>query len=258
MATQPITKTGLEKLRKLGFPEVKENNLWLVLRVKGDGVRAPEAWNAKVYTNSAGNMKVVTTDMVTLEALLSGPPRTTLPEHEKPGRIISIDDSGWGFPLLGALIGVYDSQSGQILTDEIPVEYFQPPKFHEKQYLIYASNIAMKMLEKLDVHPGDERLLIKVCTGYMNSDIVHALGKVGFKVQTCKIEEPLQSTLETAHKKYICEGVSADLYYDPKELSQVDIPRNFKQVVNWINENNAWNIAKTGWKFFKTMKEVKI
>jgi hypothetical protein len=110
MATQPISKTQLDTLRKLGLPEVKENNQWLVLHVKGDGVRAPESWNSKVYINSAGNMKVVTTDMATLAALLSESPRTALPE---PCRIISIDDSGWGFPLLGVLIGVHDSQTGK-------------------------------------------------------------------------------------------------------------------------------------------------
>lgn len=251
MATQPISKTQLDTLRKLGLPEVKENNQWLVLHVKGDGVRAPKLWNAKVYTNGAGNMKVVTTDMATLVALLSEPPRMALPE---PGRIISIDDSGWGFPLLGVIIGVHDSQTGQILTDEIPVEYFQPPKFQEKRYLICASNIAMLMLDRLGACPGEDGLLVKVCTGYVNSDIVQTLGEVGFKVQSCKIGEPLQSALEAAHRKYILENTMTDLYYDPKELSQKEIPQKFYEVIGWIKANNAWDIAKTGWGFFQTAR----
>ncbi len=79
MPTQPISKTQLDALRKLGLPEVKENNQWLVLHVKGDGVKAPESWNARVYANSAGNMKVVTTDMAVLAALLSESPRMEFP-----------------------------------------------------------------------------------------------------------------------------------------------------------------------------------
>ena len=92
MTSQLITKGQLETLKKLGLPEVKENNQWLVLHVKGDGVRAPQSWNAKVYTNSAGNMKVVTTDMAVLSALLAESSQGILPEQ---GRVISIDDSGW-------------------------------------------------------------------------------------------------------------------------------------------------------------------
>ena len=109
MTTQPISKDQLDILRKLGLPEVKEKNQWLVLHVKGDGIRAPGSWNARVYTNDAGNMKVVTTDMATLVALLSGQPQAPQRASSEPGRVISIDDSGWGFPLLGTLVGLHDS-----------------------------------------------------------------------------------------------------------------------------------------------------
>src|SRR5659263_546147 len=117
MATQPITQTQLEMLRKLSLPEVKENNQWLVLHVKGDGEKAPQSWNAKIYTNGAGNMKVVTTDMATLEALFDGrqhAQKMTPQANREAGRVITIDDSGWGFPLLGTLIGLHDSLDNSI------------------------------------------------------------------------------------------------------------------------------------------------
>ncbi|VVB87183.1 Uncharacterised protein [uncultured archaeon] len=123
MDTQQISKTQLDTLRKMGLPEVKENNQWLVLHVKGDGVKAPESWNAKVYTDSAGNMKVVTTDMAVLVALLSESPRMALPD---PTRIISIDDSGWGFPLLGTLVGLHDSLDDSLHIGEVSVKYYIP------------------------------------------------------------------------------------------------------------------------------------
>src|SRR3990172_11294987 len=101
MTSKAISKGQLDALRKLGLPEVKENNQWLVLHVKGDGVRAPQSWNARIYTNSAGNMKVVTPDTAILVALLDGRQQASQmvpPAEPEPSRVISIDDSGWGFP----------------------------------------------------------------------------------------------------------------------------------------------------------------
>ncbi len=100
MVTQQISKYQLDVLKGLGLPEVKENNQWLVLHVRGDGIRAPVSWNAKVYTNSAGSMKVVTTDTAALLALLGGGSQVQAlqvpPSAPGSSRVISIDDSGWG------------------------------------------------------------------------------------------------------------------------------------------------------------------
>jgi len=95
MTTQFISKNQLDTLKKLGLPEVKENNQWLLLHVKGDGEKAPQSWNARIYTNSAGNMKVVTTDMSVFSALLDGrqhAQKMTPPAKPEAGRVITIDD----------------------------------------------------------------------------------------------------------------------------------------------------------------------
>jgi len=138
MTTQLISKNQLDTLKKLGLPEVKENNQWLLLHVKGDGEKAPQSWNAKIYTNSAGNMKVVTTDMATLTALLDGrqqAQKMAPPAKYEASRVISIDDSGWGFPLLGTLIGLHDSLDNSIHIGEVSVKYYQSPFFERKDYL---------------------------------------------------------------------------------------------------------------------------
>lgn len=260
MATQPITQTQLEMLRKLGLPEVKENNQWLLLHVKGDGEKAPQSWNAKVYINSAGSMKVVTTDTATLAALLDGrqqAPQMVPPAKSEASRVISIDDSGWGFPLLGTLIGLHDSLDNSIHIGEVPVKYYQSPFFEQKDYLNEAANQVVRLLSELQ-HPNADNFdprtvnaLFKVCTGYVNTGIVRELKDRGFKVETCAIGEPLQSALETAHMNYIREKTRADIYYDPKELDKADIPKKFGEVVKWIEKNNAWSLAKTCWNFFK-------
>ncbi len=254
MTSQPMSKGQLDALRKLGLPEVKENNQWLVLHVKGDGVRAPASWNAKVYTNSAGNMKVVTTDMAVLAALLSESSQGTLPE---PGRVISIDDSGWGFPLGGTLVGMHDSLDNSIHIGEVTVNYYQSPFFERKDYLYIAANQVVRLLRELQ-HPNADifdprtvNVLFRVCTGYVNTGIVRELRERGFKVETCAIGEPLQSALEKQHREYIKCLTNADIYYDPKDLDKSNIGRAFGDTIEWIQKNNAWSMAKTGWGYFK-------
>jgi hypothetical protein len=257
MTSQAISRGQLDALKKLGLPEVKENNQWLVLHVKGDGVRAPASWNAKVYTNSAGNMKVVTTDMAVLAALLAESSQGILPEQ---GRVISIDDSGWGFPLLGTLVGLHDSLDNSIHIGEVSVKYYQSPFFERKDYLYIAANQVVRLLGELQ-HPNADifdprtvNVLFKVCTGYVNTGIVRELRERSFKVETCAIGEPLQSALEAAHMNYIREKTGADIYYDPKELDKADVPKKFGEAVKWIEKNNAWSLAKTGWNYFKARK----
>ncbi len=247
-------------LRKLGLPEVKENNPWLLLHVKGDEVRAPRSWNAKVYTNNAEKMKVVSTDTAILSALLVGrqqAQKMAPPAKFEAERVISIDDSGWGFPLLGTLIGMHDSLDNSIHIGEVPVKYYQSPFFERKDYLDEAAHQVVRLLGELQ-HPDadtfDSRAvnaLFLVCTGYVNTGIVRELRERGFKVETCAIGEPLQSALETAHMNYIREKTRADIYYDPKELDKAGIPKKFGEVVKWIEKNNAWSLAKTGWNYFK-------
>src|SRR5665811_1998025 len=116
-----IAKTQLEILKKLGLPEVKENNKWFVLHVKGDGVRAPTSWNAKVYTNKGGDLKAVTTDEQVLHRLLGDEPVFASPAKS---RIISIDDSGRGFPLGGTLVGLHDSFDNSFHYGEVTVGYY--------------------------------------------------------------------------------------------------------------------------------------
>lgn len=271
MTTQLISQGQLDVLRKLGLPEVKENNQWLVLHVKGDGIRAPESWNARVYTNDAGNMKVVTTDMAILVVLLECKEHCVDCKPQKfaeceegsravavnkaPPRIISIDDSGWGFPLMGTLVGIHDSKSGRIAFCEVPVEYYQSPRFEEKMYLMVAAIETRKLLAEIfNILEGSApNVLFKVCTGYVNTYIVELLRTEGFKVETCAIGEPLQSALEKAHAEYVSKNAGAVLYYDPKDIDPSNIGRAYHDTVEWIQKNNAWHLAKTGWQSLKKL-----
>ena len=255
-----IAKTQLEILKKLGLPEVKENNKWLVIHVKGDGIRAPAAWNAKVYTNKAGDLKVVTTDEQVLDKLLNNEPLFAA-TFAAPAvtRVISIDDSGWGFPLGGTLVGLHDSFDNSFHYGEVTVGYYQSPLFEEKAYLWAAASAVIKILGRLDKGNADvfdfrtigKDVLFKVCKGYVNTGIVKELRERGFNVETCAIGEPLQSALENEHRDYIKRLSNADVYYDPKELDPTNIGLAFKDVTEWIEKNDKLSMAKTGWKYYK-------
>jgi len=304
--TQAIDYAMLERIKFLGLPQVKEKNTWLLLHIKGDGIKAPESWNAKVYTNKAEELKLVVTDVDIFNDLMMGRKvRAMNKEQERPPespttfighieqiykeaeqatckdhcvecaphkaaecevsslesrRIISIDDSGWGFPIGGTLVGLHDSLDNSLHYGEVAVAYYQNPHFEGKAYLWAAANAVVKLLGKLQ-HPGadifDPRTVtvqFKVCTGYVNIGIVKELRERGFRVETCAIGEPLQSALEKQHREYIKCLTNADVYYDPKDLGKSNIGRAYSDAVEWIEKNNAWSIAKTGWKSMKKLR----
>ena len=169
--------------------------------------------------------------------------------ERKSERIITVDDSGWGYPILGVLIGAHDSQTDQIIIEEIKVQYFQSPYFETKTYLNQAAIATMHLLERLKVSPHET--LIKICTGYIHTETVRVLIENGYTIERGVIGEPLQSKLEAAHTEYVKEATSAGMYYDPKELDKKEIGKKFHEVIAWIKKNNAWNITKTGWGYFK-------
>jgi hypothetical protein len=250
--TRIINSEMLDKLKALGMPEVKENNPWLMLHIKGDDTKAPGSWNAKVYRNKAGILKVVTTDMDILDSLLTNTAPSTpvsVATEKKSKRVITIDDSGWGFPLMGVLIGAHDSQTGQIIIEEIKVEYFQSPYFETKLYLKQAVIATMRLLDRLKASP--DGILIKICTGYIHTEAVRVLIENGYTIERGVIGEPLQSRLEAEHAEYVKKATNAGIYYDPKELDKKEIGRKFHEVIAWIKKHNARNIAKTGWGYFK-------
>ena len=244
MESYKIDDDMLEKIKALKLPEKKENNEYILLHVHGDNIRAPETFNAKVYSGKKG-LKLVTNDYHTLQQLIEGKANN----HNDFDRIIHIDDSGAGFPLQGILIGAYDTKTNEIEIEEVSVEFFQSPKFENQEYLDEAANVALKLIGKFNASPKDT--LIKICTGFVNTKIKEKLRELSYDVQIAKIGEPLQSGLENEHKAYIRRTTGFAEYYDPKETTNVS--SEFDKVINWVKEKSQerLRLAKTGWYFFK-------
>jgi hypothetical protein len=277
MFATSIDKETLNKVRSLGLPEKRENNQYLLLRMDGDGVRAPKSWNVKIYTNGKNELKLVTTDEGILKKLLNGEssimqnivlsrdePLVTPPipkfttgktltdfvfegaESKDPLLTLQVDDAGWGFPLGGVMIGATDGN--RVETGLIDQMYFQDGAFESKGYLQEAANITLELIAKFGAMPDNSR--IEICPGYINSTSRKTLIRKGYRVEVKQITGLLQNELEKKFFEYI-STLGYESYYDPKETT--NISKKFNDVIKWIYEDgdNRMALAKTGWKYFK-------
>jgi hypothetical protein len=237
MDVRPIDSETFKSLESLGLPRRGDQpNPYVVLSVRGDGKRAPEAWIATVYRNDRGQLKLVTTDFATLQKLLPGEPK----------RIIRVDDAGWGFPLGGVMIGATDGS--RVETGLIDTRFFQGNPFKAHAYLAEAARITLDLVKRLGGKPGETQ--IEICPGYVNSRSKEALQKEGYDVHVTEITGLLQTELEKRFKEY-AESLGYPAYYDPKETRSPAMA--FNQVIRWIDQDpeQRMKIAKTGWKYFR-------
>ncbi|CAJ35110.1 hypothetical protein [Methanocella arvoryzae] len=277
MFTTPVSRPFIDTLKALGLPEKKENNIYLVLHVHGDGIRAPKGWNAKIFRNSKNELKLVTTDEAILNRLLKGgpgvakkedAPRATpivtppLPKHtastaltdfgmedcKQPEAqlVIKVDDSGWGFPLGGVMIGATDGS--RVETGIIELKYFQEGLFESKEYLDEAAHITVELINKLGATKDNSR--VEICPGYINSKSYTAIKYRGYSVEKKEITGLLQDELEKRFFEYV-KGLGYESYYDPKQTKSIG--KNFNEVIAWIDKDRAerMKLAKSGWKYFK-------
>ncbi|MFH0874753.1 MAG: hypothetical protein V1859_02360 [archaeon] len=245
MNSMIISEDYFKKIKDLNLPEKKENNEYILLHVYGDDKRASSKFNVKVYNNKKGILKVVCNDIDTLNKMIENK-QDSPPDNVK--RTISIDDSGWGFPLGGVLVGAYDTLTNQIITRDVTVNYFQNPLFSQKEYLVEYARRGLEIIKELHAEPIDT--VIKICSGYINSKLKEKLREEGFYVEVTEIKEPLQSELEKKHKEYV-KGLGFDYYYDPKGLSEKEIVSKFDKVILIIKEKGLMHLSKTGWQYFK-------
>ncbi len=240
MDVKIIDERCLERIKKLGLPGRKESNPYVVLNVHGDGIRAPEKWNARIYKDGKGRLKLVTVDLKTLDDMLEG--RVAPVKQMK----VVVDDAGWGFPLGGVMIGV--EEGGRIETGIIPVKYFQGERFERHEYLQEAARVTLELLHKLGAAPADT--LVEICTGYVNVGSKEALRAAGYEVNVVEVTGLLQNELEERFKEYV-ESLGYHGYFDPKVTH--DPKRPFDKIVAWIKEKpeERMKLAKTGWKYFK-------
>lgn len=241
MKTSQSLEEALRKASNAGLivPR-RENNQYLKVSYKGAGDPLSEKWNVKIYTSGS----VVCVDEKVLDDILEN--RVGMVDKSKA--LIQCDDSGWGFPLLGCMVGMTDGK--RVETDVVDVSYFQPPAFDNKAYLTEYARRGLKLATKVfGASPETHR--IEICTGYVNSELRKLLRSRGFDVTVVEIKGLLQDTLEDLFKQYVRETLGVDLAYDPKEIKDQGggkkaVAEHYYKVLEW-GKLNAPHMLKTGW-----------
>jgi len=243
------TDINLEKqlsilCRKGILEQTFENNQYLKVAYKGTEKLISSKWNIKIYTSGS----VVCNDVYTLEKIMLN----QLKEPDNSLKVIQIDDAGWGFPLLGVMVGVTDGE--KVITDTIDVSFFQGSLFKSKEYLqAYALKGLNIVQDVFKANPAEYR--IEICTGFINRKLKDLLRIKKFDVKVTEIKGLLQDQLELKFKNYVKETLNNDLAYDPKELKNEgkNIGTKYYDVLNWGKENVP-HLLKSGWKSMKDMK----
>jgi len=236
MMSSPAIERALEKFASTGLIiQRTENNAYLKISYKGTGTTISEKWNIKIYTSG----KIVTTDQKTLEDIISDNFKTP----DKTLKVIQIDDAGFGFPLCGVMIGVYDGS--KIITDTVSARFFQGQAYTKREYLKEYTTKGLKIIHDLRIFPDTHH--IEICSGFINQPLRDSLRDLGFDVVITDIQGPLQDQLENLYKQHVRDVTGQDLAYDPKLLAERNIAKSYYAAVAW-GRKNAPHLLKSGWK----------
>ena len=240
----------LEHAAKKGYLTLRsENNIYLLASYRGVEEKGiSPKWNVKIYTDNPdkGGHSVVCVDTHVLGKLLEGDYASFIPPDLK---VLHIDDAGWGFPLCGVMVGVTDDDT--VKTATVPVEYFRKGgrnSFHSKRYLKQYSKLAIQLLDQFEATPGTHR--IEICTGYVNQPLRERLRNLGYDVRVVEIKGMLQQELEGLYRNYVLNEIGEDIYYDPKDMPKLDIPRRYYACLEF-GQRHRPDLVKTGWDAIK-------
>lgn len=212
-----------------------ENNATLKCSYKGAGILITEKWNIKIYHSGS----IVCNDFHILDGIMGD--KIKAPDASL--QLIQIDDAGWGFPLLGVMVGVTDGD--RVLTDMVPVKFFQEPLYHSKAYLNDYADRGLCIMEEMGAKPKTHR--VEICTGFVNKNLKNALRDAGYDVRVNEIKGLLQDQLEERFR-YNVQGIfGVDLAYDPKQVGKAMLGRRYYDVLHW-GQKNAPEMLKSGWK----------
>ncbi len=168
---------------------------------------------------------------------------------------VIVDDAGGGDLLFGVVIGAYRSEDQDFRYDVVDVQYFQSPKFGQKEYLKQTSRMVFSLLDKLKLREHEP---IMICTGNIFDVAVEDLIKKygADRIRRIKVVGGPQLFTETAYLDEI-----RNLGYEPLQDRDDRRAQSFFHMMRWLMTNqHMLKYAKTGWPrlsrydFFKAAK----
>lgn len=155
---------------------------------------------------------------------------------------IIVDDAGIGDLLFGVVIGAFRSETQEFRYDVIDVKYFRGSRFKTKEYLDVASEIVVRLLDKLRLKQDEA---IQICRGYVFDEAVDSLRKKYGDRQVARVAVTgeAQRLTEIAYLDEI-----RNLGYEPVKEREEKKAKSFFHMMNWLKRNPERLIyAKTGW-----------
>lgn len=158
--------------------------------------------------------------------------------------MLEIDDSGWGCPIGGVLIGVLRPESEEYLTGLIPVRYFQGTSYQKLAYLAKTKSLAKDLIGRLKVGSREQ---IVVCPGPLFRNFRTYLFENKFNFRARPIGGALQLLVEKSFAQYLNGlGIPADLLarYNFRHAGG-----RFHALLRWVAQTWPERLAvcKTGW-----------
>lgn len=236
--------------REEGLLEIVQKTgdfVWYAFR--GTGKPISKKWNVQIYHESTDpavarlGQAVVCVDELVLSKLMSLD-WSSLEISDLP--TIAIDDAGIGFPLGGVMVGASDGD--RVVTDVVPVTFFQekgPNPFWTHRYLHEFARRGVRLVEKLGGATGKCR--IEICSGYINSALRDDLRQQGYEVRVVEVTGLLQRELENRFRSYVRGLLNADLYYDPKRMTNQQIAEAYSKAMKF-GSGTYQHLLKTGWR----------
>jgi hypothetical protein len=160
--------------------------------------------------------------------------------------VVEVDDSGWGDLIGGAVIVMRRLGKNDKYVGEVPIDAFQGQAFKAKAYLPHVLQIVREGAEALGITKDEP---VRVCTGYILSEVRKALANEGYKVVPSRIIGATQEFAEEEYIKHLSRlGVGAP--------DKVRMLRGFDNSLAWAlrDVDKRERLVKTGWKAWPRLR----
>ncbi len=139
-------------------------------------------------------------------------------------------------------MGAHRKETGEFHYDLISVKYFQNPLFRRKQYQKRATELAVRLLNEMNLKDGEE---IEICSSFLfdetRPELVRKFGED--RVRVAAIVGDAQTRVETAYLDEL-----RNLGYEPIAERDEKRGRSFFHMLRWVKDDRSrLRYAKTGW-----------